>query len=173
MAKLPLFTAPQTTAQAGFRWFVYGSTLDFDALRFWCGEHGYVVPDLSAAQVAILPGWRLAFNVRSNFWGGTVASLVADKDAAVEGVVIPLPPEALGFVRHKEGVVSGLFEEREASCLVDQAAVAAKVFVASSARTVPESAPAPRFLQTILKGAKERGLSAAWIAFLEKQKADG
>jgi gamma-glutamylcyclotransferase len=169
MAKLPLFTAPQTAAETGFRWFVYGSTLDFDAFRGWCGEHGYVLPDLSAARPAVLPGWRLAFNVRSNFWGGTVASLVEDKEGRVEGVVIPLLAEALGFVRHKEGVVSGLYEEREASCLVDGKPVTAKVYLASPARTVPEGAPAPRFLQTILKGARERGLSAGWIALLEKQ----
>jgi gamma-glutamylcyclotransferase len=169
MAKLPVFTAPQTAASAPLNWFVYGSTLDFDAFAAWCREHGYTLPDLSKAVPARLPGWRLAFNVRSNFWGGVVASLVRDADSHVEGILIPLPGEALGMVRHKEGVVSGLFEERIERAEGD---VECRVYVASSVRTVAEEAPAPRFLQTILKGARERGLSAAWIAKLaaiEKQ----
>ena len=159
MAKLPVFSAPQTKAESGFSWFVYGSSLDFDALAQWCREHGYVVPDLSQAKPATLAGWRLAFNVRSNFWGGVVASLAPDPDASVEGVVIPLPAEALGFVRHKEGVLSGLFEEKQQDGM--------HFYVAAPSRVVPEDAPAPRFLETILKGARERGLSAGWIAKLE------
>src|SRR3954470_1710292 len=147
--KLPIFSAPQTAASEGFRWFVYGSTLDFDAFASWCQQHGYGLPDLAAAKPAKLPGWRMAFNVRSNFWGGVVASLVEDAGASVEGVVIPLAAESLGFVRHKEGVVSGLFEERAAKCEVGGALVDCKVFVANPARTVPEEKPAPRFLATI------------------------
>ncbi len=168
MTKLPIFTAPQTQAASGFRWFVYGSTLDFDAFASWCREHGYALPDLAKAKAATLPGWRIAFNVRSNFWGGVVASLVEDAASHVEGVVIPLSGESLGFVRHKEGVVSGLFEERSALCEVaGEGRVDCKVYVASASRTVAEDRPAPRFLQTIVKGARERGLSAEWIASLE------
>ncbi len=162
MAKLPVFSAPQTTAPSGFTWFVYGSSLDFDALAAWCRDHGYVVPDLSQAKPAKLAGWRIAFNVRSNFWGGVVASLVEDASSSVEGVAIPLPPEALGFVRHKEGVLSGLFEEKKQDGLT--------FYVAAPSRTVPEEKPAPRFLETIVKGAKDRGLSAEWIASLERAR---
>ena len=169
MTKLPIFTAPQTKASEGFRWFVYGSTLDFDAFASWCAQHGYALPNLAAAKPARLPGWRMAFNVRSNFWGGVVASLVEESAGVVEGVVIPLAAESLGFVRHKEGVVSGLFEERAAKCEVGGETLECKVFVANPARTVSEEAPAPRFLATIVKGARDRGLSAEWIAALEKR----
>lgn len=168
MAKLPQFNAPQATARGDFAWFAYGSTLDFDAFRAWCGEHGYRMPDLATIRPARLPGWRLAFNVRSNFWGGIVGSVVPDEGGAVEGVLIPLPADSLGFVRHKEGVNSGLFEEREATCEVGGETQPCLVYVASAARVVPEAAPAPRFLATLLKGARERGLSQDWIAFLEK-----
>lgn len=168
MAKLPQFTAPQTQAQQPFDWFVYGSSLDFDAFRSWCTEHGYTLPDLAAAKPARLPGWRLAFNVRSNFWGGVVASLVEEPGAHVEGVLLPMPAEALGFVRHKEGVVSGLFEERNGTCEVaGEEPRACRFYVANPARTVEESAPAPRFVEVLKKGARERGLSAEWIAHLE------
>lgn len=168
MTTLKQFNAPQTVAPSAFGWFAYGSTLDFDAFAAWCGEHGYRVPELGSVVPARMEGWRLAFNVRSNFWSGLVASLVEEKGARVEGVLIPLPAEALGFVRHKEGVLSGLFEEREGTCIAEGEARPCRFYVASPARTVPEASPAPRFLATILKGARDRGLSADWIASLEK-----
>lgn len=169
MAKLPQFNAPQATATNDFAWFAYGSTLDFDAFRAWCGEHGYRMPELATIRPAKLPGWRLAFNVRSNFWGGLVGSLVPDEKSVVEGVLIPLPADSLGFVRHKEGVNSGLFDEKTATCIVDGGEEkSCLVYLASASRVVPEGAPAPRFLATLVKGARERGLSKEWIASLEK-----
>lgn len=168
MPPLPQFNAPQATAPGDFSWFVYGSTLDFDAFKEWCGQHGYRMPDLATVKPAKLSGWRLCFNVRSNFWGGVVASLVPQDGAHVEGVFIPLPADSLGFVHHKEGVNSGLFEERTVVCEVEGATRDCRVYVAAASRVVPETAPAPRFLATIAKGARERGLSKEWIASLEK-----
>ncbi len=178
MAKLPLFTAPQATAEGALHWFVYGSSLDGAAFAGWCAEHGYRAPDLSRAWAARMDGKRLVFNVRSNFWGGLVGSLVDDPASHVEGIALPLPAEALGLVRHKEGVLSGLFEERRgpASPLGTVAAAGAQAhrspvechyYVAAASRTVPEGRPAPRFLETLLRGSRERGLSAEWIARLE------
>lgn len=171
VAKLPLFTAPQTKAPGDFAWFVYGSSLDFDAFGAWCKEHGYVLPELSRASPATLPGWRLAFNVRSSFWGGTVSSLVEDAAGAVHGLLLPLPAEALGFVRHKEGVLSGLFEEKQGVAKTPAGTDSACLFyVAVPARTVPEERPAARFLETLIKGARERGLPADWISSLEARR---
>ena len=162
--KLPIFSAPQTRAPGDFDWFVYGSSLDADAFAHWAAEHGYAVPDFSKASKARLDGWRIAFNVRSNFWGGLVASLVADSAAHVEGLLVPMAAAALGMVRHKEGVLSGLYEERD----VTIGGKAAKVYIASASRVVPEGAPAPRYRETLVAGAKTHGLSPAWIAALEK-----
>jgi len=162
--KLPLFTAPQDAGAGDFRWFVYGSTLDFDALRAWCAEHGYHVPEVERAVPARLAGWKLVFNVASKFWGGRVASLVPAPDGVVEGVLLPLPGTALGFVRHKEGVLSGLFQEHEAVAeTADGTRHPCRVYVASPDRVVAEGPPAERFLETLVKGARERGLSEAWI----------
>jgi gamma-glutamylcyclotransferase len=167
MAKLPIFSAPQHAAEADFNWFVYGSSLDFDALASWCAEHGYRPPDLARATPARLRGWRLAFNVRSNFWGGLVASLVPDATATVEGILLPLSGSALGFVRHKEGVVSSLFEEHDGTADTAAGPQPCRVYVAAPGRIVAEGPPSPRFLETLLKGARERGLSPRWIASLE------
>ena len=167
MTRLPVFSAPQDAAGEEFGWFVYGSSLDFDALTAWCAEHGYHPPAVDRAQPARLPGWRLAFNVPSKFWGGLVASLVPDPSGSVEGVLLPVPGTALGFVRHKEGVLSGLFAEREAEVeLAGGTRRPCRVYLAAPDRVVAEGRPAPRFLETVLRGARERGLSAGWIAAL-------
>src|SRR5579859_3447426 len=166
MAKLPLI-APQAVASGDFVWFVYGSSLDFDAFATWAREHGYRLPDPAKAEPARLPGWRLAFNVRSNFWGGVVASVAEAPGETVEGLAWSLPAGALGLVRHKEGVLSGLYEERKAKVAAASGEKEAHLYVAASTRTVPEAKPAARFLETLIKGARERGLSGEWIARLE------
>jgi hypothetical protein len=174
MPKLPIFSASQDAAARPFDWFVYGSTLDFTALAAWCADHGYQVPDLSRVEPARLRGWRLVFNVRSNFWGGLVASLVPDERSTVEGILIPLPGTALGFVRHKEGVVSGLYEGHDAIAeTFGGESRPCRVHVASPGRVVPEGPPSPRFLETLVRGARERGLSAEWIASLEEMGRQG
>lgn len=143
-------------------WFVYGSSLDSAALADWCREHGHTPPDLARVRPARIAGHRLAFNVRSNFWGGLVASLVDDAAEQVEGILVPIGPDQLDFVRHKEGVFSGLYEEREAVAEADDGRHACLVYVASPGRTVAEGPPAPRFLATLLNGARAHGLSASW-----------
>ena len=67
--------AHEAVGGAGFTWFVYGSSLDAEAFAAWARDHGYRVPDFSAARPARLPGWRLAFDAPSRMWGGPVASL--------------------------------------------------------------------------------------------------
>lgn len=145
---------------------MYGSSLDSAALADWCREHGHRAPDLSRAYPARLPGYRLAFNVRSNFWGGLVASLIADPADHVEGILLPIGSDELDFVRHKEGVFSGLYEEHQASAESADGRRACLVYVASPDRTVPEGAPAPRFVASLLNGARAHGLSEAWVAKL-------
>src|SRR6185369_12618726 len=95
--------AHEARAGASFVWFIYGSSLDQGAFAAWAKEHGYALPDFARAVPARLDGYRLAFDVRSRFWGGAVASLVAAPGEAVEGIALPLPGEARGLVDHKEG----------------------------------------------------------------------
>lgn len=172
MPALPIVSArgPSTPGGDAFVYFAYGSTLDFDALRAWCDEHGYRLPDLTGAKPAVLRRFRLAFNVRSRFWGGAVASLVADPSASVEGVAIPLPAAAREFVRHKEGVSSGLYTEIEVAIEVGGKTVEAIAFRASDDRALAaEESPSPRFLETLIRGATAGGLGPAWIESLRRR----
>jgi hypothetical protein len=160
--------AHEARAGAPFVWFIYGSSLDREAFARWAGEHGYRLPDLTAAVPARLDGYRLAFDVQSRFWGGAVASLREAPGEAVEGVALPLPGEARGLVDHKEGAVSGLYAPFavEVAPLAGGAAVAAVAYRA--ARPLPaELAPSRAFVETVVRGAREWQLSTGWIAALE------
>jgi hypothetical protein len=129
------------------------------------------VPDFAAAVPARLAGYRLAFDVRSRFWGGAVASLVEAPGAAVEGVALPLPGEARGLVDHKEGAISGLYRPFPVTVtpLSGGAPLAAVAYRAAEERRLPvEEPPARAFVETLVRGARAFGLSAGWIADLEK-----
>ncbi len=67
MSKLPLFgKAHEAAPGADFTWFVYGSSLDRDALGAWAEEHGYRAPTFAGARRVRLEGFRLAFDVASD-----------------------------------------------------------------------------------------------------------
>ena len=156
-------------ASAPFVWFIYGSSLDRDAFAHWAGEHGYRVPDFSAARPARLDGFRLAFDVQSRFWGGAVASLKEAPGESVEGLALPMAGDARGLVDHKEGAISGLYTMLpvEISALDGGEKIAAVAYRA--ARPADREFPPSRaFVETLVKGARASGLSAAWIDRLSR-----
>ena len=161
-------------AAAPFTWFIYGSSLDAQAFAAWAEEHGYRMPDLATAVPARLNGYRLCFDVQSRFWGGTVASLVEERGAFVEGLALPLPGEARGLVDHKEGAISGLYEP----FIVDLAPTAGGPLIrvlaykARDERRLPgEQPPSPSFLDVLIRGARTAGLSTEYVATLEARRA--
>jgi len=169
MPGLPVVGKAHEDARAGapFTWFIYGSSLDRDAFAAWAAEHGYRVPDFAAAWPARLEGHRLAFNVQSRFWGGATASLVAAPGQAVEGIALAMSGAERGLVDHKEGAISGLYAPFavEVVPLAGGAPVPAVAYRAARPldRELP---PSPRFLETLVRGARAWGLSSAWVAQL-------
>jgi hypothetical protein len=154
-------------AAADFTWFVYGSSLDRDAFAAWAADHGYRVPDFSAARPARLPGWRIAFDAPSRMWGGAVASLVTAPGDAVEGLALPMPASARGLVDHKEGAISGLYEPFPVVLETASGTVPAVAYRVAEARRLPaEGPPAPAYLEVLLRGARAAGLSEGWQARL-------
>ena len=154
-----------------FHWFIYGSSLDREAFASWAEQHGYRLPDFSQAVPARLEGYRLAWNVQSNFWGGTVASLEEAPGSTVEGLALPLGAEARPLVDHKEGAISGLYQAFSAAAtpLAGGSPLPVLAYRANPARRLPqEGRPSPRFLATIIQGARQSGLSPAYIASLEQ-----
>ena len=163
--------AHEAKAAAGpFHWFIYGSSLDRAAFAAWAEQHGYRVPDFSRAVPARLDGFRIAFDVRSNFWGGAVASLAEAPGQAVEGIALPLPAEARGLVDHKEGAISGLYVAQpvKVTPLAGGAPIDALAFrAAPEKRLAAEQPPSATFLETLIRGARDHALTDGWRAHLE------
>jgi hypothetical protein len=163
--------AHQAPPGPDFTWFLYGSSLDREAFRAWAGEHGYALPDFSRAFPARLDGWRLSFDVVSRYWGGAVGSLTPAAAGRVEGLALPMPGEARGLAEHKEGAVSGLYRATPVSVvpLTGGEPLAALAYLASPDRRLPsEQPPAPAWLESVIRGARSAGLSAGWVAELER-----
>jgi len=166
--------AHQASSGADFVWFVYGSSLDREAFRAWAAEHGYAVPDFSRAIPARLDGWRLSFDVASRYWGGAVGSLLPEPGGRVEGLALPMPGSARGLADHKEGAISGLYRPVEVQVvpLAGGEPLAASAWVASPDRRLPEEQPpSSAWLETVVRGARAGGLSAGWLAELERRRA--
>jgi hypothetical protein len=167
--------AHEASAGQDFVWFVYGSSLDPESFEGWAREHGYAAPSFAGARPARLPGFRLAFDVLSRFWGGATASLAESPGDFVEGLAVPMPGASRGLVAHKEGAISGLYEPLEVE-LAGPAGerIAAVAFRAAPSRRLPSDAPpSPAFLDVVVRGARARGLSAGWVAALEALRRAG
>src|SRR3954449_9649474 len=140
--------AHEAAAGAPFHWFIYGSSLDVDPFAAWASEHGYRVPDFARAVPVRLEGFRLAFDVRSRFWGGATASLAESASDHVEGIALPMPGDARGLVDHKEGAISGLYEAFpvRAPPLAGGEPLPAFAYRAAASRRLPtDEPPSPAF----------------------------
>jgi gamma-glutamylcyclotransferase len=167
MPSLPVVgKAHEAGAGAPFTWFVYGSSLDRGAFEKWAGEHGYRVPDFSAARPARLDGFRLAFDVQSRFWGGAVASLREAPGESVEGLALPMPGDARGLVDHKEGAISGLYAPFAVTLTVGDGETIPALAYRAARPSPTELPPSRAFVETLVRGAESSRLSAGWIGKL-------
>jgi len=155
-----------------YRYFAYGSALSKRHIGEWAAEHGVDARLFARGMPAILHGYRLVFDVESRFWGGRVANLAEDKDAAVHGVVFEIPPPAKDAVLRKEGVATGLSEEIDVSVDAGGKRIAAKAFVARPEKRGEPGPASGRLLAYLIEGAEERGLPESWVVHLRKQAAD-
>jgi cation transport regulator ChaC len=145
-----------------FNYFAYGSVLSLAHAREWCASHALDVAPFLAGEPARLDGYRLVFDVPSRFWAGLVADLVPDPTAFVEGVVFAIDDATRIAVERKEGVATGLYREHEEDVHVGDRVVRASVFSAVPERRVAVGPGSQRYVEALVEGAKERGLSPAW-----------
>jgi gamma-glutamylcyclotransferase (GGCT)/AIG2-like uncharacterized protein YtfP len=76
--------------------FAYGSNLDVMQMQRRCGV-------LDVDGIALLPRHRLAFAGHSARWNGAVATIDADQDSVVPGVLYRLDKDALKSLDRFEG----------------------------------------------------------------------
>jgi cation transport regulator ChaC len=154
-----------------YLYFAYGSALSKRHIGEWAAEHGVDSRLFARGTPSVLRGYRLVFDVESRFWGGRVADLAEDKDAAVHGVLFEIPPPARDAIFRKEGVATGLSQEIDVTVEADGKKIAAKAFVARPEKRSEAGPASGRLLTYLIEGAQERGLPQPWIDELKKQSS--
>lgn len=139
-------------------YFGYGSNMAAATMQAWCGDSRVV-------GMAQLKGYRLAFTRKSERWGQGVADVVRDEDGSVWGVLYEVSDGDLANLDKKEG--NGHNYQRIAvEVLCDDAPCTAYTYEVIA--KLPDDIPTSRdYKQTLLAGAYEMGLPAAYIVMLE------
>ena len=144
-------------------YFAYGSNMQAATLR---GRRGIT---WSRAIPARLVGWRFVCDKPPLFPGmrESYANLVPEAGAETYGVLFELQADDLAHVELTEGVLIGNYRRVDvvAEPLGKGASVAAATLV-TDARD-PALAPSERYRALLVEGAREHGLPADWITFLE------
>ena len=144
-------------------YFAYGSNMQGATLR---GRRGIL---WSRALPGRAANWRFVCDKPPLLpsMGESFANLVPEAGAEVYGVLFELDADDLAHVELTEGVLIGNY--RRADVVVEPLgggeAVTAATLVADARD--PSLAPSERYRALLVAGAREHGLPAAWIAFLE------
>ena len=148
-------------------YFAYGSNMQGATLR---GRRGITWARALPARVA---GWRFVCDKPPLLtgMGESFANLVPEEGAEVCGVLFELEADDLAHVELTEGVLIGNYRRIEvvAAPLDGRDAVTAATLI-TDARD-PGLAPSERYRAVLVEGAREHGLPAEWIAFLESLPA--
>jgi gamma-glutamylcyclotransferase len=114
---------------------------------------------------ALVRGFRLAFTAYSQEWEGGVADIVADPEGEVEGVLYPLEPRDHLRLEVAEGWQDPRYGRRQVHALLEDGST-----VEAVAREVeskePSVAPSAAYLDAMIQGATDHGLSDGYIDWL-------
>ncbi|HLK09800.1 MAG TPA: gamma-glutamylcyclotransferase family protein [Candidatus Binatia bacterium] len=149
-------------------YFAYGSNMQTATFR---GRRGIAFRRALPARAA---GWRLVFDKPSLLAvGEAYANIVADAAAEVLGVLYEIGADDLGHLEATEGVPLGNYARREIAVepLAAAAGVPPSAVTFVSVQRDPSLRPSTRYVELVVAGAREHGLPAAWIAFLESVPA--
>jgi gamma-glutamylcyclotransferase (GGCT)/AIG2-like uncharacterized protein YtfP len=122
--------------------FTYGSNLHVDQLRRRC-------PSAKVVGVARLPNFALTFAGHSDAWGGAVATIVRQRGAAVDGIVVRVTLADLAMLDRYEGVPF-VYTRRRLTVRVADAPVRAYVYRMPD--DTPAGVPSLRYVTQIARG---------------------
>ncbi len=143
------------------KYFAYGSNLNSQDLSCWCKKKMRKLPELHFLTPAYLDGYELAFTRESDSRKGGVADIRGSHDI-VEGGLFEISEKGRDLLRAKEGYPKAYQEIPVEVRLPNGSRIPALTYqvISPSSRHI---APSPAYLQVIIEGAKERGLSESWV----------
>ena len=141
-------------------YFAYGSNLHHGQLLKRCG--GSLSSSAERPRIARLPNYQLVFNMDGG--DGQVYANIATPGAGVLGVVYRCGPAALATL----DIYETGYDRLDVTVTDEQGnSLPAIAYIALRANVTGASRPNPRYLQTILTGAREHGLPEDYIRQLE------
>lgn len=147
-------------------YFAYSGALDRQAFNEWAAEHGYQHFSLPEGRVAEAKGIDLIFDFPSRWWGGRVAGLIEKDSSSVFGRLFEISAQDWQIIQHKEGVVTGMSVEKSIRVQVGDQQFETITFVTAPNRRSLEGPVSERYLEALIRGARESGLPEAYIAGL-------
>jgi hypothetical protein len=156
-------------------YFAYGSNLNTRAVAEWCRHYGLKSPSMKNGKPAVLDNYRLCFPIYSEYWGGGTADIVYDPGKYVAGVLFDLTDAELAVLDQKVerriepgGREAGLYGR--VSVKVAPLGKGGPVEAMTYQGTNPDRSQIPptrQYMDLVLQGAYQYGLSMMWIAYLQ------
>jgi hypothetical protein len=140
------------------RYFAYGADMRGGAMDELLGHR-------AEGTRALLRGYRLAFTAYSDDWEGGVADLIRDEAGEVEGVLFDLSPTDELRIGFAEGLGESTFRRRRLRVELEDG-TEVEALAREAARKGAFVAPSHAFLDAMVSGAMEQGLSQTYINFL-------
>lgn len=138
------------------RYFAYGSNMNLEQMAFRC-------PGATVVGAAQLPSHRIRFVNDAGGFDGGVATIVADDDAEVWGVVWEISGEHLKALDEWEAYPVAY--DRFDTAVFTPEPMTAIVYQATMLREEP---PAERYLGGIVRGAVANGLPQEYVERLRR-----
>jgi gamma-glutamylcyclotransferase (GGCT)/AIG2-like uncharacterized protein YtfP len=123
-------------------------------------------PSTRVESTATLKRHRLWFPLRSERWGAGVASIQPDPMGLVEGALYSISWDDLQTLDVFENTPVGMYQRVELEVVAGIEPRRAWTYIGR----VEEGAPfatSQSYISTVLRGAREHGLSPDWIRFLQ------
>ncbi len=150
-------------------YFAYGSNLSLKQMK----ERGIKVID---SKIAELPEWKLTFTIHSQNWGGGVGDIIPKRDHVLEGVIYTIPKENLENLDHYEGreidddMELGMYRKQHIPVKTSNGWNTVLTYLVNRTeeyRSKTYIKPSEDYMDTIISGAREHGLSEKYISYLE------
>lgn len=144
-------------------YFAYGSNLLPRQMEARC-------PSSRLIGTGEIPGYELCFPRVSDRWNGGVAGLRSDPAGKVEGVLYELTAGDLARLDDFEGIADGQYRRESVQVLLrDRSTVEAWVYFANI-QDEGSFEPSWTYIDTMLRGAQDCGLSPEAVAELQRIK---
>ncbi len=146
-------------------YFAYGSNLDPTQMD----ERGISV---EKSEIAELPGWKLAFTIYSDTWGGGVADILPDPEGIVKGAVYTINKDDLKKLDHYEGrmvendMERGMYRRQYLPVKTGGGWKTVLTYVVNKTvehKKQMDLKPSKRYLRTIVTGAQEHSIDKRYI----------